>query len=301
MLIKTIKNISQLNIDADKDWNARGISNINAIAANMSVGNLVQSNGVVLVRIANGPTGYVLTSAGPGKLLTWAPAGGALKYYFPAIISSTKQLAIKSVSKSITKTGLISTSHGEDYQTNLPLYILRTDAAVSSSNTQSIVAASATISKNARAKAALAILCDGFVEEPAGGPQTDKTSQARDATANDLNLNPMTPAINDKIYIGSNYPFWQVWMQLGTQGIGSWTNQWYYWNGAWVSVVDEIDGSNEWQTAAGLKSITHTPQGDWVTTNILGMNLYWLKCETTNFINQTTAPKGSQVWVAINV
>ncbi len=154
--------------------------------------------------------------------------------------------------------------------------------------------------ENAPLRAALSILCDGFVEETAAAVQTDKTAQARDATANDLNLCPMSDTVLDKIYVGSNYPFWQAQFLVGTVGAGNWTDVTYYWNGAWVAVVGEIDGTSSFLHApAGLKTITHTPQGDWALSVIQGMNLYWLMIRTDNFVNRITKPLGSQVWVAI--
>ncbi len=303
MLVKSVRKLSQLNIDVNKDWDAKSITNIRQVAAGMDIGNLVQSNGTVLVRIATGPNGYVLTSQGPGKVLTWAPAGGSLKYYFPVVISSSNSESIVTVSDLVSKLALLETNHVQTYIDDPADLILRFDPTISSSHSEiALIGADESISKSGPLKAAMSILCDGFVEETATAVQTDHTAQARDATANDLNLNPMTDSVDDKIYVGSSYKFWQIQMQLGTQGVGNWTNVWEYWNGSsWTSVVNEWDGSNEWQASAGLVMISHTPQVDWSLTSIMGMNLYWLRSRTSNFVNRTTKPLGSQVWVAINV
>lgn len=303
MLIKGITKLSELNIDADKDWNTKGITNIKQVAAAMSTGNIVQHNGTILVRLMNGPDTYVLTSQGTGKLLTWAPPAGALKYYLPISISSALYTAIVAASQSVSKNAALAITKkyttGDDpadgiKQIQLPL---------SSAKSLSVkAAADQAVAKNVPVKCGLSILVDGFVEETALGVQTDHTAAARDGTANDLNLNPMSDTVLDKIYIGSNYKFWQAQMQLGTQGVGNWTNAWYYWNGvAWVAVVGELDGANEWQASPGLTFINHTPQADWALTTILGMNLYWLMSRTDAFVNRTTKPLGSQAWVAINV
>jgi len=94
----------------------------------------------------------------------------------------------------------------------------------------------------------------------------------------------MSDTVLDKIYIGSNYPFWQAQIQVGTNGAGNWTNVAYYWNGAWTAAVDENDGSGDFCAGTGLKFVSHSPQGDWVQTAILGMNLYWMMIRTDNFV-----------------
>jgi hypothetical protein len=109
----------------------------------------------------------------------------------------------------------------------------------------------------------------------------------------------MSDTVLDKIYIGSNYPFWQAQIQVGTNGAGNWTNVSYYWNGAWTAVVGENDGSNSFLQGTGLKFISHVPQGDWALSIIQGMNLYWMMVRTDNWVNRVTKPLGTQIWVAI--
>lgn len=293
--------LSEITIDVDKDWQAFGIYNIRQVAANMVIGNLAQHNGIILERIANGPVGYVLTSQGPGKKVTWAPAGGSLNYYFPISLDSSHAEAVTTPDHSIAETAPLASTHKEAYVDTPADYIRRLDLALGGVDSATMKAsADHTIAVSFPTPSALSILCDGFVEETAAAVQTDKTAQAQSPAANDLNLNPMTPAVNDKVYIGSNYKFWQAQVLIGTPGVGNWLNSWFYWNGAaWVAVVNEIDGSNEWQFGAVLATITHTPQAGWVPCVVMAMNLYWIRSNTNAFTNQITAPLGSQVWVAI--
>lgn len=306
LLIKGITKISELEIDADKDWRdptlaPHGITNIKQVASAMSRGDIVVRGDTVLVRLAAGPDGYVLTSAGYGKIPTWAPAGGALKYYFPVYIglAAAATVIVPDHAKNINEPIDTDLRHatGDDPAN----YIKRVEADLDSA-----VGAAVTVPDQIHntdipfTRAALSILCDGFVEETAAAVQTDHTAEAREGTANDLNLNPMSDTVLDKIYVGSNYPFWSIFTNLGQVGSGNWTNVWYYWNGAWVPVVDELDGSNEWQHGpAGMKLMTHTPQGDWVLNNIMGMNLYWLMSRTDNFVNRVIKPLGTQIWVGL--
>jgi len=297
--------ISQVEIDDDKVWEdtfgtPHGISRLKEVVLGMIKGDLAVRGTDVLESIVAGNIGYVLTSAGPLHKPVWEPSPGPLELYLPAVIESGHAEAVVPVDQSVNKNAAIASAHYQAY-VDTPLdYIRRLDRGLALADAEAILAGpDQTHNENVSPQSALSILCDGFVEETAAAVQTDNTAAARDAVANDLSLNPMTPAVNDKIYVGSNYPFWQVQFQVGTIGVGNWTNQWYYWNGAWVPVVGEIDGANEWQYGPGFVTTAHTPQGDWVQHIIQAMNLYWLKCETTGFVNQVTAPLGTQVWVAI--
>jgi len=293
--------LSEITIDVDKDWQVKGITNIKQVAANMVRGNLAQHNGTILQRIACGPEGYVLTSQGAGKLLVWGPPGGALNYYFPAVIESAHAESAVTPDHSISKSAALASSHYQAVVDTPADYIRRLDRAIALSHAEAVlVGPDQTIPPvTVIPRSGLSILCDGFVEETAAAVQTDHTAEAREATADDLNLNPMSDTVLDKVYIGSNYPFWQAQVLVSTVGVGNWTNSWYYWNGAWTPVVGEIDGTNEWQFGAGLGLIHHTPQGDWVPSVIQAMNLYWLMSRTDNWVSRVTKPLGAQIWVAI--
>jgi hypothetical protein len=139
------------------------------------------------------------------------------------------------------------------------------------------------------------MLIDGAVADD-GGVETDETAQARDATANDMTLLPAAPAVGDAYMLGSTYKADVFWLNIGTAGAGNWTLQMFYWDGAaWVASVDEVETSAQFQ-ASGLKSWRHTPQGDWATKVIQGMDLYWVRIEVVNFVNIVTQPLGTQSW-----
>ena len=85
-----ITKLSELDIDADKDWQARGISNIKQVASGMAVGHILQHNGSVLESLHPGPANYVLTSQGPGHLAVWGPGGLFFNRYFPVTVGLLK-------------------------------------------------------------------------------------------------------------------------------------------------------------------------------------------------------------------
>jgi len=370
--LQGISALSQLTIDADKDWATKGISNIKELAAAMVLGDLVvRGPGGVLVRLSPGVANTVLTSSGPGALPTWAPGGLYLNRYFPATLGlSAPALAIVPIDHSYNKNAPITTRLVANYDDDTDME--RIEAILASVDTETIIAApDHTYNKNAPLISGVEILVDGFVEERAydygshdaadsatvmtdsvrtpghwvvdaligktiynitdgssgvitdndehtvtvaalaGGAdnkwqagdtymiRTDHTAQARSSAAGDCNLVPMSPLLADKIYIGSIQPFWQAWLNMSQTGAGNWANTVYYWNGAWTVTVDEA-GDTDYQGGTGWKRTQHTPQGDWALTTIMGMNLYWLKIETTAFVNQATAPLATQMFAAIS-
>jgi len=86
---KGITKLSQLQIDGDKDWNGKGIINIKHIAAGMTKGHIVQHNGQILESLPPEVAANVLTSAGPGQKVVWAPGGTYLNRYFPVMVHLT--------------------------------------------------------------------------------------------------------------------------------------------------------------------------------------------------------------------
>ena len=72
LLIKGgITRLSELTIDADKNWLVKGISNIREVAAALTVGDMILSNGAVIVALNPGSIGTVLTTQGLGALPIW--------------------------------------------------------------------------------------------------------------------------------------------------------------------------------------------------------------------------------------
>lgn len=290
--------LSEVDIDVDKDWQTKGITNIKQVAESMAKGDLMVKDTTILVRIATGPDGYVLTSKGALKLPVWAPAGGALKYYYPVEIALSKSFALVPVDRTVSKNAPITTQPVKAYDDQPGLNIRLLDKAISLGKTHTVVSVDRTYGRNAAVGRDLSILIEGAVSETNAGVQTDETAAARSGALNDMNLNPMTPAAGDKYYFGFSKKFPRMWIYVSTAGVGNWSNVYEYWNGAWVPIVDEVDESSEFQ-ASGIKRIQWTSQADWVQTPILGMNLYWVRSRTTVFNSQTVKPKGAQVFCCL--
>ena len=71
-----ITRLSELEIDADKNWQGYGITNLAHLAAGMSKGCVLVHNGSILEAVPAGSIGNELTSNGPGGVPEWkAPPG----------------------------------------------------------------------------------------------------------------------------------------------------------------------------------------------------------------------------------
>ena len=291
--------LSQLTIDADKNWNGKGLSNLKALAAGMVAGDLIiKGPGGVLVRLPPGVANTVLTSAGPGSLPTWSPGG----LYFNRYIPETVLIDVAQVKRDINFSNSLSVvlanpnlfqAHIDDPADLIRLLAPELDAGLN----HATMVPDHTKQVNGAIGSDLSMLCGGFVEETAAGVQADKTTQARGGSAGDLNLCPMSDNALDKVYIGSNLPFRRMWIDYGVAGAGNWSNMTYYWNGVWTAVAAEDDATSSFQAAAGIRRINWTMPGDWVKNTIQGMDVYWVMIRTDNFVNRTTKPLGSQIWV----
>ncbi len=67
-----ISKLSELQIDADKDWVNHGVFNLKELAASMEKGDILQRGDTgILKKLSPGPISYELTSNGPGQELEW--------------------------------------------------------------------------------------------------------------------------------------------------------------------------------------------------------------------------------------
>ncbi len=67
-----ITRLSELIIDADKDWLAFGIPNIEEVAAGMQKGDMAIFDVAGIVIFSPGPIGTILTTQGLGALPIWS-------------------------------------------------------------------------------------------------------------------------------------------------------------------------------------------------------------------------------------
>jgi hypothetical protein len=134
---------------------------------------------------------------------------------------------------------------------------------------------------------------------------TDDTAAANSTTVNDMTLLPAAPAAGDMYYFGrADETFSTLQLNIGTQGEGTWTVTWEYYDSdtsAWVTCEDISDGTVGFTAAAGWHDVTHTIQAgagaNWGKTTINSVEAYWLRANVSAFTSITAQPKGTQAWV----
>ena len=119
-------------------------------------------------------------------------------------------------------------------------------------------------------------------------------------SVNDMTLFPAAVAAGDAYYFGSLCQFPVLIVDTGQAGGGTYTVVWEYSKaaGAYGACVGLSDGSNAFKNQ-WTREVSHTPQGDWVTQNLLGYNLYWLRARCNNAGAGYTQPLGTFAKVKI--
>lgn len=126
----------------------------------------------------------------------------------------------------------------------------------------------------------------------------DETAETNSAAANDMHLLPSPGAILDGFYFGLSSVFDWVCLNIGTPGVGVWIITWKYWNGAtWAALTIKNDETSNFRAAAGKRWLNFERPGDWATTTILTYTLYFIKAEITSYTSMTTQPLGTQAWI----
>jgi hypothetical protein len=294
-----VSKLSQLTIDADKDWQVKGISNLKELAAGMVQGDLlVKGAGGVLVRLPPGVANLVLTSAGPGAIPTWAPGGTFYNRYFPATIVVAYS-ATKNVSRTYTKSKTVAMATAYvDVLSDVPASMVKMNAPVVSSLQTAIKNVSRTYSAGKSSACAssydYALLVDGAVRDY-GGTMTTETTAAQNTTVNDINLMRASPVTDDAYYFGLNRKWDYLSLDIGTNGVGSWGWTWEYYNGVWVSLTGVTDGTNGFTAGTGVKTLTFTRPGDWTTIDVNSVgSMYWIRARLTSYTSKTTTPVGTR-------
>jgi uncharacterized phage protein gp47/JayE len=129
-----------------------------------------------------------------------------------------------------------------------------------------------------------------------GGLTTDYTTEANDATDDDVELLPASPAEDDAFYVGAPYGFDSLTCGGSTAGVGTWAIVWEYFNGTeWAPLANVSDGTSGF-TAAGENAVTFDHPRDWATTDVGGISdMFWVRARVDSFTSITTQPLGDQL------
>ncbi|MFH2071694.1 MAG: hypothetical protein ABIJ75_02460 [Actinomycetota bacterium] len=134
---------------------------------------------------------------------------------------------------------------------------------------------------------------------------TDKTTEANEATQNDVEI-PDPFDTGDLLYIGGSDVFSLVKIKVGTQGVGDAVaaeTDWEYWNGAaWATLTEQIDSSVALTAGAATHFLSFLPPADWAATTINSQGpFYFIRMvSSADDVYNTTQPKVDQIWVGLH-
>ncbi|MCK4891727.1 MAG: right-handed parallel beta-helix repeat-containing protein, partial [Candidatus Pacebacteria bacterium] len=130
-----------------------------------------------------------------------------------------------------------------------------------------------------------------------GGSFTDETIVCNNDTVNNMNLLPATPVVGDAYYFGYDYRTRKVGVNIGTQGAGTWTITWEYYNGsAWTALSGVTDGTTGFTATTGEKNITYTLPTNWAKTTVNSTEKYYIRARVSAYTSITTQPLGTQAY-----
>lgn len=130
-----------------------------------------------------------------------------------------------------------------------------------------------------------------------GGTFTDETTEANEATVDDMTLLPATPAVGDAYYFGSDIIFQQLAFDISTAGAGSWTIVWEYWDGSGWVALDGIDDGTTGFTTGGNVVVSWEIAVAMTPTTVNGIGPYWwVRARVSVYTSITTQPLGQQVF-----
>jgi len=133
-----------------------------------------------------------------------------------------------------------------------------------------------------------------------GGSMTGETTEANQATTNDMTLLPTTPAVNDAYYFGDDKPFSKLNVNISTSGEGVWSVVWEYWDGSeWTPLSGVTDYTVHFRAAPGNRNVVFTLPSNWALKEIETINAYWIRARVFDYTSVTTPPRGAQSWTNV--
>lgn len=106
--------------------------------------------------------------------------------------------------------------------------------------------------------------------------RADKTTEANNATANDVPLLPANDATSG-VWFASADQFGEIEIAIGTAGAGAYTLNWEYSDGASsFAALTVTDSSGDFKST-GTHTLTFTPPTDWVKATYDSVEGYWIR------------------------
>jgi hypothetical protein len=169
--------LSQLQIDADKVWNLKGISNLKELALGMVQGDILVHDGTRIIRLAAGNPNYVLTSDGPGLMVKWGPPGLYFNRFYPVTISQSLSVVKKPPDRTFSKAAPIASPYVDVLGDAPGSYVKMLSPAI----TRTLAAVIETADKSKSINAPVSRLYE--LQIPVGGAVADDGGVLTDETA----------------------------------------------------------------------------------------------------------------------
>jgi len=280
LLTKGVTRLSQLEIDVDKDWQSKGITNLKAIAEAMAHGDIVFCGATVLEKLgADAGKGYnFLRSRGPGLSPVWEDIESLVQYM----------------------TGAANRAAAFDLAVPMPVlgaaFLSSAGGGEAFSSALSVPAPG--IGQETRATTVNVV--GGAVSHNEDVGDTDETGQANSAAANDMTLLPADGAINDYYALGSSGMFDAICIDVGTAGADySLVYEYSKGSGVWGALSILHNTTNEWKST-GKGWLTFSRPADWATDTLAGIaNMYWVRARATSVGAGFVQPLGTQARILV--
>ena len=293
-----ITKLSELEIDADKDWQAKGITNVKEIAEAMEHGDIVYRGAGVLERLnADAGKGYnFLRSRGPGMPPVWQDIESLIQYMTAAInraIAIDLAMPTLSVSQTIQQA---SSPPGRTGMASVGISLPNVGLAMATGPGGGVTAVGplAVLAPSVSRILSSGNPLGGAMADD-GGIQTDETTAANNDVSNDMTLLPAAPAVGDAYYFGLGVLWDYLRLNIGTSGIGVWALAWEYWNGLTWSELPGLNDETNAFTLSGWREVNFTRPADWAVTTVGGMSdLYWIRARVSSYDSVIEQPKGSR-------
>jgi len=135
-----------------------------------------------------------------------------------------------------------------------------------------------------------------------GGLFTQQTTAANQATGDDVTLLPAAPAVDDAYYLGHlTKKFGRLDINITTQGAGTWTLDWQYWDGdAWQVIPGLVDNTTAFTSTTGFKTVTFTAPADWEQNTVDSVEAYWIRANVATFDSISTQPLAGRVHIVVS-
>jgi len=134
-----------------------------------------------------------------------------------------------------------------------------------------------------------------YAKQDNGGVFTDYTTEATNATINDVVLLPTVPVAEDAFYIGLANRSRYVSIAASTAGVGVWTITWEYYNGTVWSTLPGIADGTVGFTVSGTRQVGFSLPTNWEQSVIDGNTAWWIRGRVSSFTSVVTPPLGDRI------